>query len=360
MEWLADALPMPFPTCNNPLQNMKAIGTSSFDLQLVSKYRSALMGFAIVIVVLYHFFNNGGKTPADIFLQKCFSQGYVGVDIFMVVSGLGLTFSLCRNENLKDYYLKRWVKIFPFYTFITFVDCFMIRGESASLALLRSTTIGYWIGLPFMDWYIPAIVGLYAVYPLLYFHVVKPERYKLALAIGIVFLAASVALNYIPLLDWKHYALVYRVPDFILGSMIGIALKKGYQPMHVKRFMGISALTGIILFLSLRGYSYGFWLLNLCFTPIYLYLLCHLFDKILMSESNLMKLLPQVFAFFGMFTLEEYRISSSLERLLSNEVCHDHHYLYVIFYFASSMILAYLCHKFFNHVNDFLYRKLKG
>lgn len=360
MEWLADALQMPFPTCNNTPQNMEATGTSSFDLQLVSKYRNALMGFAIVIVVLYHFFNNGGETPTDLLLQKCFSHGYLGVDIFMVVSGLGLTFSMSKNENLNEYYLKRWVKIFPFYTFITFVDCFLIRGESVGLALLRSTTIGYWTGLPFMDWYIPAIVGLYTVYPLLYFHVVKPERYKLAMAIGIVFLAASVVLNYIPLLDWKHYALVYRVPDFILGSMMGIALKKGYKPVYVKRFMWISALTGIILFLALHGYSYRVWLLNLCLTPLYLYLLCHLFDKILSSGFSLMRLLPQALAFLGMFTLEEYRISSSFERLLSNEACPDHHYLYVIFYFASSMILAYLCHKFFNHVNDFLYRKLKG
>lgn len=317
------------------------------------------MGFAIVVVVLYHFFNNGGETQIDIILQKCFSQGYMGVDIFMVVSGLGLTFSMSKSENLRHYYLKRWVKIFPFYFFITFVDSFLLRGESLGLTLFRTTTIGYWTGLPFMDWYIPAIVGLYVVFPVLYYYVVKPERYGIALAIGIMFLLVSIVLNYIPLLDWKHYALVYRVPDFVLGSMIGIALKKGYQPVYANRFMWLSALTGIVLFLIMRGYPYRFWLFNLCFTPLYLYLLCHLFDIILKSSLQLMKLVPKAFTFVGVFTLEEYRISSCFERLLSNESCPAYHYLYVIFYFVLSMVLAYFCHRLFCYINESLYRKLK-
>lgn len=65
------------------------------------------MGFAIIIIVFYHFFNCSGDTMIDKVLRNCFSHGYTGVDIFMVVSGLGLTFSMSKSENLKKYYLKR-------------------------------------------------------------------------------------------------------------------------------------------------------------------------------------------------------------------------------------------------------------
>lgn len=82
------------------LRNIVFGGGKSFDLHLVSKYRSALMGFAIIIIVFYHFFNNGGETMIDKVLKICFSQGYTGVDLFMVVSGLGLTFSMNKSENI--------------------------------------------------------------------------------------------------------------------------------------------------------------------------------------------------------------------------------------------------------------------
>ena len=89
------------------------------ELSWLSEYRGLLMGFAILIIVIYHFCNKGGTTLIDKGIRALFSQGYVGVDIFMVVSGLGLTYSCLKRFNLKEYYIKRWVRIFPFFTFIT-------------------------------------------------------------------------------------------------------------------------------------------------------------------------------------------------------------------------------------------------
>ena len=318
------------------------------------------MGFAIIIIVFYHFFNNGGGTLIDKALRICFSQGYIGVDLFMVVSGLGLTFSMNKSENLKEYYLKRWVRIFPFFTFITIIECWLISGEDFGLALLRSTTIGYWIGVPYIDWYVPAIVGLYCIYPILYFNIVKPGRYKQALTLCILTLVVSIVLNYFPLLDWKHYALLYRIPDFVMGSMMGIAIIRGYQPVYVKRFVSISSLAGIVLLVATRGYNHGVWLFQLCLTPLYLYLLCHLFDALSSSIFKVSRMLPQVLAFFGVFTLELYRVSSSFERLLTSEVCPKYHSLFVLLYFILSAILAYICSILFKYINDYLYRKLKS
>lgn len=161
------------------------------DLTLISKYRTQLMGFSILIIVFYHFFGIGGSSFIDIAFRKLFSQGYVGVDFFMFSSGLGLVYSISKTENLKDYFIKRWVRIFPFFTFITLIECFVIRGESLGLSLLRSTTIGYYIGVSYIDWFVPALVGLYIVFPLLYFIVVKPKRYILAFLLMMFFVILS-------------------------------------------------------------------------------------------------------------------------------------------------------------------------
>lgn len=308
----------------------------------------------------------------DKVLRICFSQGYTGVDLFMVVSGLGLTFSMNKSENLKEYYLKRWVRIFPFFTFITLIECWLIRGEDFGLALLRSTTIGYWIGVPYIDWYVPALVGLYFIFPLLYHYVVKPARYRIALVIGILFLLASIVLHYIPLLDWKHYALLYRVPDFIMGCMMGVAIKSGYDPSIVKRFVSSSTTIGMILLIVMGGYTNFvekggiggifqiFKLVHLCFTPIYLYLLCHLFENFSSYRNRILGILPQILSFFGVFTLEMYRVSSSFERFLSNDACPNYHSLFVLLYFILSAILAYACSILFKYINDYLYRKFKS
>ena len=176
----------------------------------------------------------------------------------------------------------------------------------------------------------------------------------------ILIFVASIVLNYLPLLDWKHYALLYRIPDFVMGSMMGIAIKKDYQPATVKRFVLISTLAGIVLLAVTRGYNHGVWLFNLCLTPLYLYMLCHLFDALSSSMNKVFRKLPQILAFFGTFTLELYRVSSSFERLLTSEVCPHYHSLFVLLYFILSAILAYICSILFKYINDYLYRKLKS
>lgn len=313
------------------------------------------MGFAIIIIVFYHFFIDGGETMTDRILRKCFRFGYTGVDIFMVVSGLGLTYSMSKNENLKDYYLRRWLRIFPFFTFITLIYCWLIKGESIGLSLLRSTTIGYWIGIPYIDWYVPAIAGLYTIFPLLYFYVVKPLRYQLALVIGAFFLIASILLVNSTLLDWKHYALLYRVPDFIIGCMIGAAIKNGYKKMCVKMFVIVSIALGAFIFAILKDFK----LLHLCYTPLYLYILCHIFEKLSNFRFGLLTRIPLVLSFFGGITLELYRVSSCFELLLTNDSCPKYHYAFSLLYFTISAVVAFMCSKIFNYINKYLYILLK-
>lgn len=331
-------------------------GQKWINLSDLSTYRGTMMGFAILIIVFYHFCNRGGTATIDKVLRGVFSQGYVGVDIFMVVSGLGLTYSLLKKEDLREYYIKRWVRIFPFFTFITLVECWLIRGESFGIAVLRSTTLGYWFGFPYIDWYIPALVGLYVIFPAIFHLIVKPRRYWLALGVGIVGFVAGILIAEYDMMDWKHMAFVYRIPDFLMGCMAAVAIKDGYNEKVVIRFVIISMLMGVAVFLSRIGESYNLWFTNLCLTPSYLCVLCWIFKKL--SSLNRGQQLVTPFAFVGLFSLELYRISSSFERLLTNEICTEYHYLFALLYAIASIILSYMTYLLFKCINAWLLNKL--
>ena len=70
--------------------------------------RPLLMGVAMIMVIVYHFFcwvyNPIGP----------FNIGYVGVDIFLFLSGLGLSNSYKKN-SITQFYKNRIKRIYPIY-----------------------------------------------------------------------------------------------------------------------------------------------------------------------------------------------------------------------------------------------------
>ena len=66
-----------------------------FTLKDISTYRSELMGWAIVWIMMLHFTFTQIK-PLGFLAQ----YGFAGVDIFMLVSGFGLFFSLEKNSHI--------------------------------------------------------------------------------------------------------------------------------------------------------------------------------------------------------------------------------------------------------------------
>lgn len=75
-----------------------------------------LKAVAIVAVVMYHFFD---LTNASMLTSvSLFSGGYVGVDIFLVISGYlitsGIFYKLSKSEfSFKDFYIRRFQRIVP-------------------------------------------------------------------------------------------------------------------------------------------------------------------------------------------------------------------------------------------------------
>lgn len=94
------------------------------NLSLISKFRTELMGFAMLLVVWHHLPMNINLSAYD-FLK---SNAGFGVDIFLLLSGIGLYFSTSKGLNIKEYAIKRAIRIFPVYALIIIILSFINGG----------------------------------------------------------------------------------------------------------------------------------------------------------------------------------------------------------------------------------------
>ena len=92
------------------------------SFNLFSKYRDVLMGMAILSILVFHYtedcyiagINYGGVVK----LYKTYI-GSSGVDIFLLLSGLGLYYSYSKDNNLKNFYLRRIKRVLIPYLIIS-------------------------------------------------------------------------------------------------------------------------------------------------------------------------------------------------------------------------------------------------
>lgn len=67
-----------------------------FNVQDISEYRGQLMGIATLLVIFGHSVGNGVAMPR--WMESLCGLSSVGVDIFLLVSGLGLWYSLTPSQ----------------------------------------------------------------------------------------------------------------------------------------------------------------------------------------------------------------------------------------------------------------------
>ena len=189
--------------------------------EVIGDNRSMLMGFAIISVIAYHLaFRVHPEIPI---FKGLVYYGWIGVEIFMFVSGWGLYHSLQKSGNLVAFYRRRLKRIFPAYLLVNVAFAFV---EKISLwdFILRFTTIGYWAGVAQFDWYIPCIVLFYILSPFL-FKWLQVQRWLFVVVCMVLPYAVAVVLvSCFGVYDW-HLLLfsLTRLPVFCLGLLVAKA-----------------------------------------------------------------------------------------------------------------------------------------
>ena len=269
-------------------------------IQNISKYRTELMGIAIIGVILFHSnIKLGSVNP--------FYTGYGGVDIFLFLSGYGLYFAYSKGKEFFPFYRKRFMRVFPTYAVIVLISMLCFGKFSFAKYLLNLSTIGFWIHKNYFEWYVPSLFIFYLLFPFLY----RLLNKSIALY-GVVLLSATCLLATIRIalnLDEMLMLFIIRIPVFSLGVIWGKwAYEKKELNSKAKSLVYISFIIGLILlFLSIHYFSeadswkYGYyWYPFILITPG----LCVLISNIL--EKTNTKIVNGTLYFLGTLSLELY------------------------------------------------------
>lgn len=252
------------------------------SLEYLSKYRTELMGFATIWVMLFHFKANMFIAPLNSFS----SIGYGGVDIFLFLSGFGLFFGYEKHKSLGQFYYRRFIRIYPLYFFVIIL-CSLLADEYNMInILLKSTGLGYY--LPFIpnasyEWYVPTIILFYLLFPILHKLLkVNVKKYGfLFICIGLTITAILIALQ-----RGTIILTTSRIPIFILGCMAGYSYLSG---IIIKKTFVICTIS--LLFMAFEVILVDcfdniflwrnalYWLPFIIITPGLCFTLCYLFDK---------------------------------------------------------------------------------
>ena len=267
-----------------------------FVLNDISVHRSLLMGYAIIWIMMLHFTFTQIK-PIGFIAQ----YGFAGVDIFMMMSGLGLYFSLEKDNNICHFYKKRFLRIFPTYYFLGIFSSIFIHQDNFQTYLFRYSTIGFWTGGVFGEWYIPSIVFLYIFAPFIK-KIFDKRHLSLILFINIVILIAAyviVVKELLPKYD-PHFFFLYRIPAFIFGMTCAYWIKNDISSKYY-RYLFIAGIPIFIMLFPKHHYTYNYKYLSLLF-------LLPAFTIIFLYVSKLIHWINPIIAKLGNASLEIYLI----------------------------------------------------
>ena len=276
-----------------------------FELNLYSKYRTELMGFAAIMVIITHMHDNGVAMCE--YVRRLTSVGASGVDLFMFVSGFGLwrslrtatsgTFSLHANV-LGAWYKKRYLRILvpylifaiPIYGLLTIMD-----HQDLLEYVRRVVFVSFWSkgwGL----WYVAMLIPLYFISPFI-IKLLSNERKIIWFVVLMlaVELFAYFAFGGIHDVCWIRFC-VSRLPGFLIGIVMAQAICEGK-----KISLWYVLLIPLMVYFLLRGLNH-----TVGTRFFYLWLLPLPFSTIMVWAFSRFGWLQSACKFMGQISLEAY------------------------------------------------------
>lgn len=191
------------------------------ELANISRFRGALMGIAMLIIILFHV----DLARSDMFfgLRR---MGNLGVDMFLFLSGIGLWFSWMKKPSYKHFYFRRLIRIYPAWLIIAclfYIPRIPVHDVSSLINLLGEIGFnwGFWLHDELNFWYIPAIMMLYLFAPP-YMELIK--RHPVYRWLPVVMIMWCILVQWVTPI---HHAVGHieifwsRVPIFFIGINMG-------------------------------------------------------------------------------------------------------------------------------------------
>lgn len=194
-------------------------------MQAFIRYRAELMGLAIVWTLFYH---AAIELPRALLpVQAVQSLGMVAVDIFFLLSGIGLSYSWQADPSPRRFLHKRLIRVLPAFWFFVLLSCLRtaLEGRWQATDALRLLGLDFFWQRSLDRWFIPSIMVCYLLFVLAMPLVRRWGAGRWLVFSVLAAVALSLALSHGPL----DYLLIFtvRLPVFWLGVYIGQALVQG-------------------------------------------------------------------------------------------------------------------------------------
>lgn len=323
----------------------------------LSRHRSELMGLAIIGILFCHFKEclliHQKTIPlyADIL-----SRGICGVDIFMILSGVGLYYSFSNDKDILSFYKKRFLRLIPVYLLIGgaywLIRDILIDHVKFSQFLEDLFLLSFFRRGTSIFWYIPASIIFYLLFPFLYEYLTNDKILSGISIGGKTFLLIVIAFISDYLLSrglsiYQNIAIMTgRFPAFVLGIYFG---SKSYRnwPCSIGELLIFPAVKVIIHFLvRIPAFGNGLEKLNVHYLDTLLALL--IIEAFLLFIHFVdFRTFRNVLNWYGNITLEVYLLHMSLLSLFRNPADPA-----VYFLVCATLPTAggYFFHKVFNSV----------
>lgn len=302
-----------------------------FSYENLSKYRNVLMGLQIILIIIFHYTADSYyvKDSAIIHLFWKYIRSS-GVDIFLLLSGLGLYFSWKRNPNARIFYIKRYTRILIPYFIVAipawlYLDIFVL--ERGWIAFIKDLFfISFFFDQTRWFWYIMMIGLCYWVFPYI-FKIVESAADRITAQMRILLLcgASTLILMMLQLYHNNLYSnvsiAVTRIPAFLIGVFVGRAV---YEKRIVPRKnIWIMAVLAVLIAYPLQMVTkkiigvYSLAFLNYSLSLIFIMLLAYLCRCNNKCMAGLYSLTVAILGWFGKYTLELYLLHVMVRKILN-------------------------------------------
>jgi peptidoglycan/LPS O-acetylase OafA/YrhL len=227
-----------------------------------------IRGLAILLVLLVHSVEFQGGGIALTWLNAFARSGWLGVDLFFVLSGYLITRILLQTRErpgyFKNFYARRALRIFPaYYLYLAVVFLVlplwvtglrlpaMDEWQLPSLLYVQNIKMAVdgsatpWRGLDHL-WSLAIEEQFYLLWPLILWRC--PPRFVESLCLGMIVLAWSCKLLLLTMHDWPMAGYVLmptRMDALAAGGWVAARLHLG-EPRDAPRWMGIAAWLAVL------------------------------------------------------------------------------------------------------------------
>lgn len=318
---------------------------NNFTWKTVFKYRNLIYGLAAIWIVFYHI-HTKYKLGIPV-LSPIINMGNMGVDVFLLLSAVGLSYSVEKNDT-KTFYKNRLKRTFitylliagPFIVWKYFISQTITYATVPNFLLELSTLSYFWTkegAYPF--WYVPCILLFYALYPVLYRIYKKNKLYIIGIIVLSIITEVLLVLINSPVITVTERTFS-RIPIFLTGILLFDCVKKEKKielPWVVISFI-ILAVTMVIypvtnlyrIHTVLVRYAYGIMAIALIVFGAFI---IEMINKFKPTEYFI-----KIFSFFGAISLEIYIVHVAIIRVLTHY--NLHHQTHWSIYYAGILITA--------------------